>query len=383
MNCLNRIDVSNEALCCGCMACAAVCPREAITMAENDKGFIIPSIDESKCVNCGLCLEKCDFKKNHESQSNIQKAYSLIVKEKAVLKQSTSGGAFTVLSDVVLKEGGYVVGSVMETDFTVHHVVTNSVGCRDEMRGSKYVQSDTHEVFRPIKDLLLQGKTVLFTGVPCQCAALKSFLGKDFDNLIVVDLLCHGVPNNRLFKEHVSFLEKQYNSRILKYYFRDKHYGWDSYANVVELENKRVKSRWINQVYYSFFVKSVSLRPSCFNCVYRNYHRPADITIGDFWGYDKISGTKNNTGVSLVLSHDEKGEHLIERCKERANVKEIDIEKIKKNVQVKPTTSRLDTVKFWQRHKKGGYPALVDNYFDNSIFKKMRFIIRNTVKRIM
>ena len=200
MNNLNRIDVTNEALCCGCMACASVCPQGAISKIENSKGFIVPAIDDTKCINCGLCLRVCDFKKEHDKQSNIEKAFSLVINDKAILKDSTSGGAFTSLSDVVLSKKGYVVGSVMESDFNVHHAIVSDQVSRDAMRGSKYVQSDTDGIFSKIKELLNGEVNVLFVGTPCQCGALRSFLGKDYDNLIVVDFLCHGVPNNKMFK---------------------------------------------------------------------------------------------------------------------------------------------------------------------------------------
>lgn len=380
---LNRIDVFDESVCCGCMACASVCPQGAILKTENSKGFIVPSIDDSKCINCGLCLKTCDFKKVHDRNSNIQKAYSLIVKDKKALHGSTSGGAFTALSDVVLGDEGYVVGAVMEKDFTVHHLITSDRSVRDSMRGSKYVQSGMDDVFPSVKDLLEKGKKVLFVGTPCQCGALRSFLGKEYNNLVVVDLLCHGVPNNKLFKDHVSFLERHYAQKITQYGFRDKKYGWDSYINVVKLSNGKSKAKWINQVYYQFFVKSVSLRPSCFNCVYRSLHRPADITIADFWGYDKILKKKNNTGVSLVFVHDEKGQALVEKCKDNSTIQEVAIEKVEKNIQTKPTSTRMNIDKFWEIYLDGGYPALFLKYFDNSFVKRMHFDVKKNIKKMM
>ena len=133
-----------------------------------------------------------------------------------------------------------------------------------------------------------------------------SFLGKEYDSLYVVDLICHGVPNNRLFKDHIAFLERVYKSKIEGYHFRDKKYGWNAYNNSVLLEGGKTVSKWINQVYYSFFVKNVSLRPSCYQCPYRSHHRQGDITIADFWGYEKVTGKKqNNTGISLVFANSE------------------------------------------------------------------------------
>lgn len=382
MNKLNRIDSFDELSCCGCLTCESVCPQGAITMTENIKGFIMPSVDDNKCINCGLCLKVCDFKKLQPTESNIERAYSLVVNDKTDLKNSTSGGAFTALSDVVLGHSGCVVGSVMEDDFTILHVVAEDKIGRDKMRGSKYVQSSTQGIWKQVKTLLSQGKEVLFTGTPCQCAALRSYLGKDYDNLIVVDLLCHGVPNNKLFKDHISFLKNHYHENIEAYSFRDKHFGWDSYTNVVTLQDGRKKAKWINQVYYSFFVKSVSLRPSCFNCAYRSLHRPGDITIADFWGYDKISGKKNNKGVSLVLIHNEKGQSLVDKCRVYSEMHEVEVDKISSNVRTTPTSSKIDVEKFWQTYQKGGYLALANKYFVNSIQQRIRFGIRSVVKRL-
>lgn len=378
----NRINVTDEGNCCGCLACMAVCPTNAISKTENERGFIVPTIDDSKCINCGFCLRTCDFKKEHKEQSNNKRAYALIFSDKKVLRKSTSGGAFTALSDVVLRGSGFVVGSVMEDDFTVHHVITNDSGCRNRMRGSKYVQSDIHEIFHPIKDLLLRGEKVMFSGTPCQCAALRSFLGQEYDNLIVVDLLCHGVPNNNLFKEHIYYLEKYYGKKIVEYSFRDKKYGWDSYTNVVRLSNNREKAKWINQVFYSFFVNSVSLRPSCFNCVYRSYHRYSDITIGDFWGYNRIAEKKNKKGVSLVIVHSDKGQSLIEDSAQFAKIHEIEVDKIKKNIQIKPTSTKLNKDAFWKKYQDAGYSGLVHKYFDNSVVKQMRFVVKKIIKKV-
>ena len=381
-NIINRIDTTDEVNCCGCMACVAVCPRCAITKTENERGFFVPIIDDSKCIKCGLCLRTCDFKKEHKDPPNNIQAYALIFNNKDVLMKSTSGGAFSALSDVILRKSGYVVGAVLENDFTVHHVITNDSGCRDRMRGSKYVQSDIQDIFHPIKNLLLNGEQVLFFGTPCQCAALKSFLGQAYDNLIVVDLLCHGVPNNILFKEHISYLEKYYGKKIVEYSFREKKYGWDSYTNVVRLSNNGEKAKWINQVFYSFFVNSVSLRPSCFNCVYRSLHRYSDITIGDFWGYNKIAEKKNNLGVSLGIVHSDKGQRLIENSAQFAEIREIEVSKVKKNIQLKPTSSKLNKEAFWKKYQDAGYSGLVHSYFDNSVVKQMRFEVKKIIKKM-
>ena len=211
---------------------------------------------------------------------------------------------------------------------------------------------------------------------------MKSFLGKEYDSLFVVDLFCHGVPSNRLFMDHVAYLEEFYKSKIVRYSFRDKYYGWDSYNNTIVLDNGNRESRWINQAYYSFFVKNVSLRPACYSCQYRGFNRPSDITIGDFWGVDKILNQKNdNTGVSLVLVHTSKGMEMINECAKKARLDEVDWETVQRFIHTNPIKCRLSVEHFWNDYQKGGYQSLINNFFDNSFRNRLRFWLRKNWKR--
>ena len=378
-----KINYGDGSQCCGCSACASACPVSAIKMTEDANGFLSPRIDESICIECGKCAKICDFNRQHQEQPNSEKAFSLVIRDSDVLKKSTSGGAFSAFSSYVLNKSGYVVGSVFEEDFTLRHVLTTDQDVCKKMRGSKYVQSDTQGVFADIKGLLTTGNLVLFTGTPCQCGALKSFLGKEYENLYVIDLICHGVPNNRLFKDHIAFLERVYKSKIEGYHFRDKKYGWNAYNNSVLLEGGKTISKWINQVYYSFFVKNVSLRPSCYQCPYRSRYRQGDITIADFWGYEKVTGKKQkNTGISLVFANSKKGLNLIEQCGDAAIIQEVDLKKAQNSIHLNQVSSRINRQAFWNTYHEEGYTALVDKYFDSSLSKRLRFCLRKVGKII-
>ena len=378
-----RIDYGDGAHCCGCSACVSACPVSAIRMTEDANGFISPRIDESRCIDCGKCSKICDFIKAHPEQSNSEKAFSLIIRDKDVLKKSTSGGAFSTFSNYIQNQSGYIVGSVFEDDFTLRHVITRDPDVCEKMRGSKYTQSDTQGVFEKVKGLLTAGSLVLFTGTPCQCGALKSFLGKEYDNLYVIDLLCHGVPNNRLFKDHIAYLETVYKSKIKGYCFRDKKYGWNAYSNSVLLQGGKSISKWINQVYYSFFVKNVSLRPSCYHCPYRSLYRQGDVTIADFWGYEKVTGEKqNNTGISLVFANNKKGLDMIEQCGVVASVQEVNLKRVQNSIHLNQVISKIDQRAFWKTYQDGGYTALVKSYFDSSLSKRLRYTIRKIGKII-
>ena len=378
---MNRIDLDKN-FCCGCAACANICAHNAITMTEDNRGFILPSIDESKCVDCGLCTKVCDFKKGKLTDNNTLHAYSLIHNDKITVKNSTSGGAFTALSDVILEEGGVVVGAVMEDDFTIHHILTNNPEMRNKMRGSKYVQSAMENIYVAIKQALKDGKKVIFTGTPCQCAGVKSFFGDKYENLIIVDFLCHGVPNNKMFKEHINYLEKQYGKKIVGYTFRDKRYGWNSYNNNNNNADGTIGTRLINQAYYNFFLSNLSLRDSCFNCKYRSLHKPSDITIADFWGIEKLIGKKNHTGVSMVLTHSGKGEALVQKSSSRCEVCEYPFEKIAYRISLKPAPRHKNEAAFWRTYEVGNYPAVIKKFFDNSLKQRIRYEIRKIAKKL-
>ena len=376
---MNKIDLDST-LCCGCAACANVCAHKAIVMVEDERGFIVPSIDESKCIDCGLCKDVCDFKKEKQTVSNILHAYSLVHNDEKILKNSTSGGAFTALSDIILNDGGLIVGAVMESDFTIHHVITNDYSIRDKMRGSKYVQSAMDNIYVAIKDILRLGKKVLFTGTPCQCAAVKSFFSDKYDNLYIVDFLCHGVPNNKMFKEHIHFLENQYNQKIVDFTFRDKRYGWNSYNNNNKFVNNKIGTKWINQAYYNFFISNLSLHDGCFHCKYRSLHRPSDITIADFWGIEKFTHKKEYNGVSLLLTHSIKGEVLLERSRIYSTVCEYPFEMVAYRVSLTPAPQPKKSLEFWNTYRVEGYQGLVNNFFDNSLRKRIRYEIRKVAK---
>ena len=378
---MTRLNLSEKNTCCGCAACMNTCPKQAIQMKEDSCGFVYPNIDDSKCINCGLCSKICDFKKEHDKSSNIEKAYSLTVNDSKILYESTSGGAFTVFSDYILDAGGVVVGSVMEQDFLVHHVWTKDESVRNRMRGSKYVQSDISEIFKPIKNFLDDGIPVLFSGTPCQCAAIKSYLRKDYENFYVVDFLCHGVPSNHLFKEHIQFLENHFSKKITHYTFRDKVFGWNSYNNNIYMGSTR-KSGLINQIYYNFFVSNYSLRPSCYNCVYRSLNRPADITVADFWGIEKITGKKNHEGVSLVLQHSLKGATLLQNISEKdAEIREVPVKDILYRVSTRPIKIPQKLDLFWPTYKKEGYKGLVSKFFNYSMWNRIHYEIRKFIKK--
>lgn len=353
----------NDSDCSACTACMNICPKNAIEMKANIKGFNYPYIDETLCINCGLCLEICDFQKNDEQENNIQKVFGLRHKNKSVLMQSTSGGAFTLLSDYILNNHGYVCGALFDDEFNLYHLVTNDPKKRDEMRGSKYVQSSLGNCFSIIKRLLIKEKSVLFIGTPCQCAGLKSFLGKyaDSKSLFIIDFLCHGVPSNKILKEYINFLEKKYSQKIVKYTFREKRYGWGHNEDFL-FENGVISSLLFISSFKNLFYRNIGLRESCYKCKYACMHRYSDITIADFWGCEKELNIKDLDGLSLVLINSNKGTDLFMKVKDDCIIYNSDIDKINQTALKHPSKCNLDINKFWNDYLIHGFEYIIQKY---------------------
>lgn len=370
--------------CTGCMACLNVCPKNAISCIENGKGFIVPSINNDLCINCGLCEKTCVINNEIKSGFPIQRTIALVHSNKDVLKKSTSGGAFTALSDVVLKKNGVIVGAFMDEEFSVYHILTKEPSVRDKMSGSKYVQSNVNETYRGIKNHLKDGTFVMFVGTPCQAHALRLYLKKDYDTLFVVDILCHGVPNNKMFKEHISYISSFEKSSIKEYLFRTKRYRRRNSIQEYKLDNSnKFITSFEAQEYASFFRQSLSTRPSCRTCRYRCTHRFGDLTIGDYWG--NAEPLKSGiAGVSLVCINTPKGQSLIDSAD---NIKYINVntEEITRRPEFNAphfvNQKRYD--EFWNDYQKSGYQNLISRYYCASYVNKLRFRFKVFISNIM
>lgn len=370
--------------CTGCMACLNICPKNAISCVENKNGFIIPSVNKDLCIKCGLCDKICVLNKEITGVSTIRKALALVCENTDVLKKSTSGGAFTALSDVILKKHGIIVGAIMDESFSIYHVLTTETSIRDKMRGSKYVQSNVKDIYRKIKEHLELNVYVLFVGTPCQVHALRQFLRKDYDTLFTVDILCHGVPSNKMFKEHISYINPVANSKIVDYHFRTKRYGRRNSIQEYKLDNSnRFITSFKAQEYASFFRQSLSLRPSCRTCRYRCTHRFGDLTIGDYWGNAELL-KRGKSGVSLVCVNTPKGQSLIDSAD---NIKFINVntEEITRRPEFNAphfeNQNRYD--EFWNDYRKSGYQNLISKYYSASFIKKLRFSLKVFISNIM
>lgn len=361
--------------CCGCGACVFQCPVDAIRMTPDSKGFIYPEIDQEKCIDCGRCRKSCAFhNRNNDGtdQASVIATYALKHKDPDVLKNSTSGGAFTAFSDLVLERGGVVFGAVMNEQLKVVHTCARTREERNAMRGSKYVQSDLNSTFPQIKDLLKQGTEVMFVGMPCQVDALKSYLSKeDTSKLLLCDLVCKGVPNQKLFCDYCAYVEKKTGEKLIGYIFRDKRNdkdsSWGSSACNLYANGREDNISFLAQIHRYVFGTAIALRPSCYHCKYTNLHRTGDLTIGDFWGIKHISPEMyDQRGVSLVMLSTQKAQMFFDQVKSSSNYQEVTVQdavsgqpRLRQPVEEPPVRQM-----FWTEYHNNGYEAAIKRHLN-------------------
>lgn len=326
---MNTIEILNKNECCGCSGCLQKCPVQAITMLENEEGFFYPVIDKEKCIECGLCVKICpQLKEAKVADKGFPKAYAMYNKNEKDLLESSSGGIFSVIANYVLDNNGVVFGAAYDKSLSVNHIKVGKKEQLELLRGSKYLQSNIQQTYKEAEKYLKEGKKVLFTGTPCQIAGINAFLMKTYDNLITCDLVCHGVPSQKLFKKYLEYLSDKFGSKVVYYNFRSKEAkGWGLNAKVITEDGK---VRFISpdfDPYYSNFLESNTYRQSCYNCHYTNHNRVADITLADYWGINNIHPEfYSEKGRSLILINNSKGEELIDKLS-------VELEKIETNLE--------------------------------------------------
>lgn len=370
--------------CCGCSACAFSCPKNAIKMEEDEKGFFYPIVDSNKCIECKICEKVCGFKEKRSIKNDDIKIYALKASDD-IRENSTSGGAFTLLSDVVLEKEGIIYGVIMDENLRARHIRADDIEKRNLCRGSKYSQSDIDSIYLSVRDDLKNGKLVMFTGTPCQVDGLSRFLG-DFDksNLILIDIVCHGVESPLLFRNYIKFLEKKRKKNISQYFHRPKDYGWGHHEKIIYSDNSFETRTRLSDIWRDIFYSSGGLRPSCFNCSYTNLKRPSDITIADFWGIDNIDPKfYDKKGVSLLILNSKKGEEIFDSIKDKCVFKEKSIaDAVKKNPNLQmPTPSKVSQEVFWDEFYKYGFEFIAKKYGGYTVINRIKRQVKNFIKR--
>lgn len=324
------IDIKEKSKCCGCTACKSACTNKAITMVEDDEGFLYPHINKEKCINCGLCDIVCPV--SNPQHSRIKpKSFSIRVKDNEVLEHSTSGGFFTPLAKYVIEKNGIVYGVGYDNNLKVIHKEITTKSEIAELVGSKYVQSYLGESFGDIKEQLTEGRLVLFSGTPCQVNGLKNYLRREYDNLITMDLICHGTPSPKLWDLYKEYQEIKYKSKIKEAYFRNKTYGYHSGTMKLVFENNKeyFGSARVDYMLKSFF-KEISSRPSCYDCKFKTRNHCSDFTVFDCWDISRVvPGVEDdNKGYTNLFINTQKGSELMNSFKDELIIYDSDIEKV-------------------------------------------------------
>ena len=336
--------------CTGCGACVQSCPKQCISWTEGEFRFKYPQIDKDICVNCGICERVCPIDKVLQTPTT-QKAYAAVHKDYQVLAKSTSGGAFTAIADAVFAQDGIVYGVAMMDNMQVKHIRTSNKEEFAVLRSSKYLQSDTGNTYQMVEQDLKQGKTVLYSGTPCQIDGLRHFLGKPYERLYTVDIVCHGVGSQAYFDKYLDFARKRYgNIKTLR--FRSKEYvGWSCGGGVVVVTGssdclKKIPYRDFDNYYYAYFLSGDIYRKSCYSCKYANMKRVGDFSLGDYWGVEKLHLPLNTfNGCSLLVVNSDKATKFLSKI-ETMNIKETRVdEAISQNEQLKHPSRLPDSRK--------------------------------------
>ncbi|HWR44600.1 Coenzyme F420 hydrogenase/dehydrogenase, beta subunit C-terminal domain [Sporomusa sp.] len=350
--------------CCGCSACYSACTNQAITMKPDEEGFLYPTVDQSRCIDCGRCTAICPVTyEGHFKESSTPRIYAARHKSQEVLWKSTSGGAFTAISDVILGQNGVIYGADYDENLRVFHQRAETPEERDRMRISKYVQSDMRDTYTQIKGDLKEGRMVLFTGTPCQTAGLRGFMGNSplAERLYICDLICHSIPSPLIWEEYKCLLERENGGKLVSVQFRSKKHGWsrkNSNKGFLFTTDRSPEIKEDDRFYQLFFGVGAISRPSCSQCRFADIHRASDITIADYFGIEKYSPESYNPlGVSLIMVNSIKGSDLYNQCKQDLFEEERPMEEsLKEQHRLSQPSQVLENRHlFWENYKQFGF----------------------------
>lgn len=410
------IRITDKTQCCGCGACAQACPLKCISLDEDETGFIYPHVTSDLCISCGLCEKACPVLKHRDPQQPLRIVACKNTNEEQRYN-SSSGGVFCLIAGIIIKRGGVVFGAMFDSDWNVVHTYAESMEDIIPFQGSKYSQSRIGESYIKVKGFLEKGRDVLFSGTPCQIAGLKSYLRKEYENLLTIEIICHGVPSPKIWQDYLTYLRRtravaigknsgfspsNYVPFIESISFRDKREGWAKYGLAVRFSSDHSEASTIssssinapskpneiyechkNNLYMQAFISNAILRPICFLCPFKSGKSCADISLGDFWTIDSYAPEINDDkGVTIVYALSERGSAFLDIIS--AEKKELN-NKVNYNSSFYNSAAiKYPVSKFWDNYKKEGIvcigkisAALRPSLYRRMInFFKSRFIHR-------
>lgn len=370
--------------CCGCGACAAICPHNAITLQADNEGFVYPVVNDQACVNCGVCVTSCPIMTTARGRLGfIPDSYAAKNTNESIRQHSSSGGVFSVLAEYVIRQRGIVFGAALNDDLVVEHQFTDTLAGLERFRGSKYVQSATAHCYPLIKEFLLSNRVVLFSGTPCQIAGLKSFLKKDYQNLICIDIVCHGVPSPSVWKSYLMHIQSNASSKVCAASFRDKTHGWHNFSMKLVLENgKTLIYPNSNDAYMRAFLANYDLRPSCYRCAFKEHNSGADLSLADFWGIEHIlPDFDDDQGTSLIIIGTPKGHQLLQNVAKQIHTIPVNYDDaLKYNPAIVRSVVYPKERKHYIRDSsKYNFPTLTNYYFSRKfiwrIKRKLKYLL--------
>lgn len=379
------IDKVGEKNCCICGNCVRLCPKEAISLTKNFNTFNYPEINYNLCNGCNRCETVCPTL-NELNQQQCLGAYMAKNINLTERKLSSSGGMFSVFANYIIENNGLVCGAAFD-GLKVKHIIVDSKADLYKLRGSKYVQSDLGDCFEQIEKYLDNNRLVLFVGCPCQTAALRTYLKKDYSNqLYLVDFICHGMLSQSLFDDYIKYLEKKYKSRVVSFSFRDKTDGWIESGPKIKFSNGKVK-RWplYEDIYMQGYFSAVCMKNFCYTCKYKNFHSGSDITFADYWGCEILDPEFYDFyGVSAVVINNENGNLLFNNISNNIEYKAVDLENIVKynSGLIKPFEEGKDRSLFMDKIKNGStyIEALLDTADKSNIILQLYREIKRKIR---
>lgn len=379
------IDKVSVQECAICGACINACPVDAISLDKVHLDFRYPQINEDICIHCNRCEKACPILGNKgKPGEGYPVAFAAKSENDPMRMRSSSGGVFYELADQMLRDGGYVCGAVFDDEFHVKHILSNAKEDILRMMGSKYAQSDVGYCYREVKDVLEKGCKVLFSGCPCQVAGLRTFLGKEYPNLLLVELICHGIPSDHMLQTYIGMQERKYGAKLKRMEFRNKAKGWHNSAVRMEFEDHRIYSiPYTADAYTIGFLRNITLKSSCYNCHFRNFTTGNDIILGDFWGAEVELPEDDNKGISAILVNSGKGMDTLDRC--NLALTQTDVEtviKYNRNLlcSAAPSPQRSS---FYASADTNGFEEAIRRYLEESTIQKLKRQSRYALRCIL